>query len=408
MRKPLTRALCLLLALLFAASAASALYTDQDEIKNANCVNLMSTIGLLKGYEDNSFRPKNNVRRREAAKLMALVCEEDPKPSAPCSFSDVAPDDWAKDYIAYCHEKKIVSGSGGAFRPGGYVTGRELAKMLLGCLGYDTKSYQGSAWASAVDGDAKRLGIYNDFTADPGAYISRDDTCLLIYNALQCDAVASVDANGKATYVLDDLMNPKTYMEHRFGMVRYVGVLVGNEFADLDAKDNALPQGQTKLAGHATFAVSTPMEYLGRMVEIYTVNTNLSGKTYHATVGDPAPLPDVAFSTDDISIYNIMFDQNAYRTSTSTKYYVNGTNTSADFSRLLGEDYTITALDYDGDKTIDTVMVYSYSQATVTSVSPLRISIDGQPVSAVSRSGKKYEEGDVCRYLFIGGKYRAD
>lgn len=51
---------------------------------------------------------------------------------------------------------------------------------------------------------------------------------------MQCPAVVNEKATGMMRYALDDLMNPKTYMETRFGLVRYTGVLEANECADPD------------------------------------------------------------------------------------------------------------------------------------------------------------------------------
>ena len=72
---------------------------------------------------------------------------------------------------------------------------------------------------------------------------------------MQCPAVVNEKATGMMRYALDDLMNPKTYMETRFGLVRYTGVLEANECADLTMAGGKLAAGMRSDAGrrHARF-----------------------------------------------------------------------------------------------------------------------------------------------------------
>lgn len=107
--------------------------------------------------------------------------------------------------------------------------------MLLAAVGFDASRYTGAGWAARVNADAEENGVYHSFTGRYDEPVTRDDACLLIYNAMQCPAT-----DGTERYVLDELMNPKTYLEERFGAVRYTAVLTGNECADLTQTDAAL------------------------------------------------------------------------------------------------------------------------------------------------------------------------
>ena len=107
------------------------------------------------------------------------------------------------------------------------MTARELAKMLLITVGGDASRYVGENWDDAVDDDAAAQGIYTRFTKDPSLPVNRDDACLLIYNAMQGLAIEGYDEDGNVEYVMDALRNPISFLEARFGLTRYTGVVTG-------------------------------------------------------------------------------------------------------------------------------------------------------------------------------------
>lgn len=399
--------LCVLLTASLCLHAGALSFKDTGSIRNLDAVTMMANLGLVNGYKDGSFLPRNNIRRAEAAKVAALICEGDPKASGSVSFSDVKSGSWAANYVAYCAEKNIIAGSGGRFRPNDYVTGREFAKMLLACIGHDGSSYVGPDWAHNVDADAERLGIYAGFTVDPASLISRDDACLLMYNAMQCYAVTGTDEKGQEIYALDQLMNPITYMEYRFGVVKYAGVLEANEYADLTQKGGKLETGKSRLKGHTAFDVTTPYEFLGRMVEIYAVRITVGAANYYRVIGIPRLTDaDKAFTVAGEESYLIALRYAGISTGSGTTYYHNGDLAGEDIVAALGSDCTITAVDRNGDKVLDIVLATDYQSGTVTSTDPLTISSG----SSVLPGGWISEEtavsvGDTVRCAAIGGVF---
>lgn len=389
-------ALCLLTGTVWAGA-----FSDEAAIHNGNEVGIMAGLGLVGGYEDGSFRPTNNIRRSEAAKLAALVCEETPAATKDADFSDVPKTHWAAKYIAYCAEKNIIGGAGGKFRPEDFVTAREFAKMLLGCVGYDVSSYTGARWAEAVDEDARRLDVYSGFQEDPGRYLSRDDACLLLYNAMQCYAVTGRNDSGDPVYALDDLMNPMTYMEYRFHVVKFSAVLTGNEYADLTAKGKALEPGRSKLAGHTEFAISTPYTFLGRTVELYTVRTEVGDRVYYKAIGRPSlSATDETCVVENAEDYILVLRYSGYVTGAATEYYYNGDASDEGFFSELGDDYQIVGIDRNGDKVLDAVVVWDFEQGTVTSADPLTVSVDGVTLPArFLTGGEPLEVGAAVRCL---------
>ncbi|MBQ3072469.1 MAG: S-layer homology domain-containing protein [Oscillospiraceae bacterium] len=404
--KLLFRVFCALALTVLVTVSAAAGFTDDAQIQNRAAVAFLSDLGLVNGYPDGSFRPGLNVRRGEAAKLAAMICEEAPTPMQHAPYEDVPEAHWAAPYIDYCTEKGIVSGEGGRFRPDGFLTGRELAKILLACVGFDGRQYTGKDWAAAVDRDANRLGIYTGIATDPAAIISRDNVCRMIYNAIQCPAVVGKDAGGEPVYATDALLNPITYMEHRFRVIKFTGVVTGNEYADLTREDACLERGQTVLQGHAPFPVSTGYSALGRTAELTATRTVVGNDVFYNVLGIPAIVPtEEIFSVNGSEAYASILRYANISVNAETEYYLDGNRDSQDFLIRLEEDCVITGIDRDGNGVLDAVLAYNYHRGTVLSAEPLRVFVGDGQYPAVLCGVDSVTEGGECRCLQLGGTY---
>lgn len=398
--------LCLLLAAVLAgllilpcAAAEPTDFTDRSTIRNYNAVRMLADLGLVAGYSDGSFGPDKLIRREEVAKLMALLADADAEAqgqNAPVPFYDVS-ESWALPFIAYCAQNEIVAGSSGRFRPADHVTLRELAKMLLVLLGEDSARYVGAGWAQNVDQDAFEKGIYAGLTAGYEEDATRDNACLLIYNATLCPKVANASENSVQRYVLDALMNPMSYLEIRFGLTRYTATLTGNECADLTSAGNPLPAGTSKLAGHKAFDISTDLSLLGRNVDIYVKDGRVFGIPCYA-------VDEIYYTFTDASQLKEICAGGGFRLTEQTAYYYNYTPSSKDILNTLSANDKITVIDHDGDNAFDVVLVTTSYPATVTSVSPLMVDVDGksQTVRAFS-STDVFTVGEEVYYSLICG-----
>lgn len=190
-------ALVLVVATLMSfATVASAKYTDDSSINYDEAVAVMSEIGVINGYTDNSFRPTANVTRAQMAKMVAYIVAGGEDVGAlyagANSFSDCTTH-WAKGYIAYANKTGIVAGvGGGKFNPDGSVTGTQAAKMMLCALGYDSdaEGYTGTNWAVNVLSDARDAGLLKDLeNVNMSVAMTREQAAQLMFNALKADMV---------------------------------------------------------------------------------------------------------------------------------------------------------------------------------------------------------------------------
>lgn len=155
------------------------------------------------GYEDGSFGPERPITRQEIAAIITRLLTNtiETEHDYPTRFSDVTPDMWGKNSIAYLEqdEFKILSGyEDGTFRPYNAITRAEMAVVIAKAEKYDLSAYENSktkfsdinpedSWAlPAIKclSDAGVLTGYKDGTFRPGQPITRAETVTMINNIL--------------------------------------------------------------------------------------------------------------------------------------------------------------------------------------------------------------------------------
>jgi hypothetical protein len=178
--------LSLFLSLCVSAGAVDLNYKDKDEITYQEAVAVLSREGIITGFEDGTFRPKETLTRSQACTILTkILCGW---PDGEANFTDVRPGAWYAGYVAYCAYNEIVAGVGdGSFNPGGQLTGSAWSKMLLTALGYDAEAsgMLGKGWATGVANLASAEQLYAGIANfDPAKPVTRDEACQIAYNAM--------------------------------------------------------------------------------------------------------------------------------------------------------------------------------------------------------------------------------
>ena len=183
------------------AGAASKDFTDSDEIKNVEAVDVMVALGVLEGGDKGDFQPNSILTREQAAKIICylLLGEEDAEKlttNYPI-FSDVPANRWSAPYISYCVNLGILAGDGhGNFYPEGKLTGVAFGKMLMVALGYsaEREKFVGNNWEINVSAAAIAAGV-----APKGLVLSnelsRQDAAQMAFNTLQATMVEYLNDN---------------------------------------------------------------------------------------------------------------------------------------------------------------------------------------------------------------------
>ena len=89
--------------------------------------------GVLKGYEDGTFRPDEPITRAEACAVVAKADGYNGERTYYASYNDFTNYDWFVNYVGYCTVHSFVLGyPNQSFKPHNNLTRAEAAKIL--CL----------------------------------------------------------------------------------------------------------------------------------------------------------------------------------------------------------------------------------------------------------------------------------
>jgi len=178
----------ILLIILLLTQSVSAAFTDVTaESVEHTAIASVSQLGIMTGYEDNTFRSEEKVTRAQFAKIVTVVSggEENAVLRMDAGqFADVTYNHWASGYISYAVANGILMGYGdGSFRPEQNITYAEALTVILRAMGYSAEDV-GYYWPAGYIEKAYALGLISDYSFDPYAPISRGEIAILIDKAL--------------------------------------------------------------------------------------------------------------------------------------------------------------------------------------------------------------------------------
>ena len=300
MKKFLSLVLALVMTMsLVTVSAGAKDFTDNSKINYEEAVEVMSTLGVVGGYTDGTFKPQGTLTRGAAAKIICNLIlgttTADALTADAAPYKDVATTTVFAPYIAYCAKEGIISGyADGTFRPANTLTGYAFMKMLLGALGLqaDKEGYTGPNWSISV---AKRAlskdvaldnGLKGEFNGAKAA--TREEACLYALNMLKA---------GTFSYPNDNT------------------VIVGNVSVSTSAKavqDKNKPYYETVFKN--LFAHSTS-DAFGRPATRWDYKG--------VKIGTYAKTPDLTY-VGSVKVNDIYADLNMSTKDTTANLYVNG------------------------------------------------------------------------------------
>ena len=401
-------ALVLAFACAFTMFAGAASYSDKADIKASTAVDMLSSLGVIQGYDDGSFKPDTTVTRAQMAKMIFTIMNggndnADAYVSLPTKFTDLPTAAWAQGYVRYLQNTGIIAGkSATEFAPNKTVTGLEAAKMVLVAAGYNAEKagLTGAAWAQNTMKYGQLNNLFEDVNTNLNAALPRQYAAQILYNALDMERVVwsnDIEDFKPATNVDDD----KT---------------IGAKYMDLFKTDAALLTKVEKTSGKDTYEIK------------------VGGKSYDKVPTDVSDLIGLNVkvlkkvkSNGDVDVYGVYADDDSKVLATGTvgtldtvkneskKFKVDGTEYKADSALTatrviypneesvpsavdtLGEvisnkdtypAYSIKAVDLNGNNKADLVVVVPTDVKEVTYVGS----------SAATIGGKSYKFDDVDIY----------
>lgn len=280
--KNLKKVLALVLAFACAFTMfAGAAFTDAADIEQTEAVEMLSALGVINGYTDGSFKPNDTITRAEAAKMIYTIWNGGNDNAAAFEgksvFTDVYSGHWAEGYINFCYTNGIINGKGNSqFAPDDKVTGTELAKMLLICMGYqaDKSGLTGTGYSQRTNALASQNGLYDDVTAAVGQAMPRQYAAQIMYNALKADTVKwSTDANAYEKVTTTAMVGTQGADGKITFTTTTVNETMGKKCMDLVTDEGILLSKVEKEDARDTYALNN-----GAYTRVVTDYTNLIGQ----------------------------------------------------------------------------------------------------------------------------------
>ena len=142
-------------------AASSSRFADANNSWAAKEIATLTNAGILKGYNDGSFKPNASISRAEFATVASRF---DKLSGGSKTFTDVPSTHWAYAAITSAAEKGWVNGySDGSFRPNNSINRAEVVKITNAVLGR-------SCDKNFVAVNLEKLHDYNDINASFWAY----------------------------------------------------------------------------------------------------------------------------------------------------------------------------------------------------------------------------------------------
>ena len=149
--------------------------------------------GFISGYEDDTFRPAENITRGQAAKLIALALGLDTENVKDPGFKDVSKSNPYYAYIAALVDAGIIKGyEDDTFKPNGNLTRAHIAQMLVVGFGLEEeklsnlpfKDINNKQWYAHYIQTLFTNKITTGKTAttfEPNAFVTRGQAAAFIY-----------------------------------------------------------------------------------------------------------------------------------------------------------------------------------------------------------------------------------
>ena len=161
--------------------------TEPEPVSDKGLLNKEDHKAYMFGYDDGNFGPEDNMTREEVTAMFARLLKDYPRDrrSYQMPYSDVSKKNWSYEAIGFMTEKGMVKGyQDGSFRPKAPVTRAEFAAMasrfdrLMGGQDRGFKDVKSSHWAfEAINSAAAKGWVkgYPDRTFKPDQKITRSE-----------------------------------------------------------------------------------------------------------------------------------------------------------------------------------------------------------------------------------------
>ena len=377
MKKLLALVLALVMTLSLATVSSNAAFKDADKIDEtyAEATEVLSNLGVFKGYTDGSFNPKGDITRAEVAAIVYRIYTGDVTDAQVKNyetynkFADMAGAGWAKGYIGYCSNAAFIKGyPDGNFKPSGKVTGYEALAMILRAVGYDKNNeFTGADWALHVAQIAQQKGILDNVKGvDLNAAASRELVAELLFQSINVPMVTYTAAFGYQEVGLSTATNKVFAKNETLGSKSFGLDTVSGEITAVSYIDKT-----TDIDGKEITGVDAGFENIGYAGYVWTVPG--AKKTTAAVSSVYVTGESLGASTDGTAYGKLTNEKDdAYIADTAARVYCNGVLVSGKLTDTIAKinnvGVKVDFIDNDNNGKTDVVVVTDYTVARVNGI----------------------------------------
>lgn len=264
MKKLLALIICLLIV---TSNMVAVAYNEKYE----DAIFRTTALGLFQGYENNEMAPDKNITRAEFATVaIRLMGVDNANLVNKSVFSDVSEGHWACGSIFYAKALGLIEGfSDNTFRPDDNITRKDALKVLVCALGYRYLAEQSGGYPTGYIYEAARLGISKNTQPDVDSHATRGDIAIYVDNALEVPLMEQSIGEGDEKYTIDKNNTLLNKIMDRKSIVEYEGVLSENEVTSLEGETTS-NKGYVKIDDKIFMAGETDIgKCLGQRVKVF-------------------------------------------------------------------------------------------------------------------------------------------
>ena len=355
--------------------------------KNSEAIDVLSSLGIIKGYEDGVFMPEKTITRAEMTTLLMRLLNLSISGTSvlDSGYTDVANNHWAVYDIKTASTMKIINGyGGGLFGPEDSVTYEQAVKMVVCMLGYESEALNKGGWPDGYIAQALDLGILKGAQMTQTEPAPRGIIAQILYNSLEVDLMAerkSANDDTKSYYINygHNLMTDYMRLEKVEGMV------TANSKTRLDNVESELADDQIEITykgesnQYSVGNFEEAIDMIGLTIVAYVKydDYNINKVIQHMMAKSKLEMVEIAaedivdFDSSKLRIVNEKTGKTVdYKISNSAVYMYNGK--AIDEEYLFEEDLAIPEIGsvtlVDSGSGYDYIEIESYKNYVVKSV----------------------------------------
>ena len=203
----------------------------RDTAQNREKIRHLAKLGIVEGFDDETFRGNREVSRGEFVKSTVKLLNLTVTPPESIIFEDVPKNHAYFQYIGTAANHGIISGDGGGnFRPDDPISVSEAVKVIVEALGYKTLAAYKGGYPTGYFTVANDLRLLVDFPKEGN--VTRANLVNLMYHAMNTKMAIVTSLVGEDAVFSSE----QTVLEQCFEIYKDIGVVYADGHSSFDGK----------------------------------------------------------------------------------------------------------------------------------------------------------------------------